>query len=192
MKVNFSHYEYMTQHTGQWSKIIALVNSQDDIGVMLRAHLLLEKSLEAWCICASGNDMFFADFGPDTVLNFAAKNQLAKNFGLSESLRKFISKFNRFRNDRAHRIESMDIQQNEIDSLTSLMRCDYPEDMLSMDVFGLEVAESRKVYFKDNSTSLRDKLIMLFSMLLIRMNKEAKLLALKQGYQQNYYGHDMK
>lgn len=184
MTFNFNHYEFLTQHTGQWEKIIALVNSQDDIGVFLRVHLLIEQAIEAWCICASGNGSFFNGFGENVSMDFAAKAQLAKNFGLSEPVTKFVKKLNRFRNKRSHQIEHPNIEQSEIDSLTSLIRSEYPEELFPIDQFGLEVPGSRVVKFNDSHASLRDKLIMLYSMLAMRMSYEAKSKRQTQNHNQ--------
>ena len=176
MRFNFNHYEFLTQHTGQWEKIIALVNSQDDIGVFLRAHLLIEQSVEAWCICSTGNGAFFKGFGENVNMDFAAKAQLALNFGLSEPVTKFVKKLNRFRNKRSHQINHPNIEQSEIDSLTALIKVDYPKAICPIEKFALEVTGLRTVMFNDPDASLRDKLIMLYSMLALRMSFEAKVI----------------
>jgi len=172
---DFNHYEFLTQHTGQWEKITALVHSQDDIGVFLRVHLLIEQAIEAWCICASKNSSFFDGFGENVNMDFAAKAQLAKNFGLSEPVTKFVKKLNRFRNKRSHQIEHHSIEQSEIDSLTSLIRAEYPDGLFPIDQFALEVVGSRVVQFNDPQATLRDKLIMLYGMLAMRMSYEANI-----------------
>lgn len=176
MRFNFNHYEFLTQHTGQWEKIVALVNSQDDIGVFLRAHLLIEQSVEAWCICSTGNGAFFNGFGENVNMDFAAKAQLARNFGLSEPVTKFVKKINRFRNRRSHQIDHPNIEQSEIDSLTSLIKVDYPAELYPIEKYALEISGLRSVMFNAPEASLRDKLIMLYSMLAMRMSYEAKAI----------------
>lgn len=189
LQFRFNHFEFLTMHIGQWEKIISLVNSNDDIGVFLRVHLLIEKSLEAWCICASENNDFFKGFGENLNMDFSTKSQLCQNFGLSEPLVKFVKKLNRLRNLRAHQIDKFDIIDAEIDSLTSLMSVDYPSDIVQIDNFNLHVFGDRDAAFKSKETSNRDKLIMLFGMLTLRMNREAKICSQSGGYKLSYQGH---
>lgn len=175
---DYPHYRELTQHDRVANKLIALVNSQDDIGTYLRAHLLIEQTLESWIICSSGNRDFFAGFGENINLDFAAKAQLAKNFGMSGALHKFVKKFNNFRNKRSHQIEHSEITSSEIDSLSGLMQQEYPSVLPPVMDFKLGVNEenAREVRFGDQTTSLRDKLIMLYAMFSIRSNHEAEQL----------------
>lgn len=175
---DYSHYSALAQGDGQVDKLMALINSQDDIGIYLRAHLLIEQTLESWIVCASGNKEFFSGFGENINLDFAAKAQLAKNFGMSGELHKFVKKFNTFRNKRSHQIEHSEITSSEIDSLTGLMQLNYPSKLPSIRNFKLGVYEgnTRVVNFSDSTTSLRDKLIMLYAMFSLRANFEAELL----------------
>ncbi|EOU9609876.1 hypothetical protein ACOJD9_003144 [Cronobacter dublinensis] len=189
LQFNFRHFEFLTMHTGQWEKILSLVNSNDDIGVFLRVHLLIEQSLEAWCICASENNNFFNGFGENLNIDFATKAQLSQNFGLSEPVFKFVKRVNRLRNIRAHQIEKFNITDAEIDALTSLMEVDYPSDIVPMEKFSLSVFGDRDVGFKNKETSNRDRLIMLFGMFLIRINGEARVCAQNCGYKLSYQGH---
>jgi hypothetical protein len=173
------HYRLLTQQGGQSEKILALINSQDDIGIYLRSHLLIEQALEAWIICASNNRNFFFGFGENLNLDFAAKAQLAMNFGMSREMVRFVKKFNNFRNKRSHQIENAKITSSEIDSLSGLMLHDYPSALPPIRDFRLAVyqGENREVGFSDSETSLRDKLIMLFAMFSMRSYYEAEQLS---------------
>ncbi|HFK5713298.1 hypothetical protein JW314_11935 [Enterobacter roggenkampii] len=173
---DYSRYYTLTLENGRADKLMALINSQDDIGIYLRAHLLIEQTLESWILCASGNREFFSGFGENINLDFAAKAQLAKNFGMSSELHRFVKKFNHFRNKRSHQIDHSEITSSEIDSLTGLMQQGYPSELPSMRDFRLGVYEGqvRHVCFGDSNTSLRDKLIMLYAMFSMRANFEAE------------------
>lgn len=173
------HYRFLTQQDGQSEKILALINSQDDIGVYLRSHLLIEQILEAWIICASRNRDFFFGFGENLNLDFAAKAQLAMNFGMSREMVKFVKKFNKFRNKRSHQIDNAEIASSEIDSLTGIMLQEYPPALTPIQDFRLAVyqGENRNVRFSDSETSLRDKLIMLYAMFSMRSHCEAEQLS---------------
>ncbi|EHI8888617.1 hypothetical protein J9P32_001462 [Salmonella enterica] len=36
-----------------WERLYSIMQSEDDIGVVLRLHLVTEKIIEAWCCAAS-------------------------------------------------------------------------------------------------------------------------------------------
>ncbi|HHG9511380.1 TPA: hypothetical protein ACPY0D_001871 [Citrobacter amalonaticus] len=173
------HYRMLTTQSGQDEKIVSLINSQDDIGVYLRAHLLIEQTLEAWLICSTNNRDFLAGFGENLSLDFAAKAQLAMNFGMSRELVKFVKKFNNFRNRRSHQIDSSEITISEIDTLVGLMQQNYPSELVPIRDFrlGVYVGEPKVVRFNESETSLRDKLIMLYAMFSMRSHFEAEQLS---------------
>lgn len=173
------HFRELTQANIQADRMIALFQTQDDIGVYLRVHLLVEFSLESWIVCASGNKEFFKGFGENLNMDFAAKAQLAMNFGMSRELNKFVKKLNSFRNKRSHQIDNADITRNEIDSLTGLMENGYPPEVVPMR--GLELRwhgdPPRVARFEDAAASLRDKFIILYAVLILRMDFEAQMIA---------------
>ncbi|MBP2167021.1 hypothetical protein J2125_000213 [Erwinia toletana] len=173
MQVNFSHFEFLTMHTGQYSNFLAACQTEDDIGAVLRLHLLLEKDLEVWCACSSENGKIFAGFGENLSLEFSAKNQLAYNFDLSEDLYKVIKRFNKIRNVRAHQVDNFAITDAEIDSLTSLIGVNYPSNLLAISDFGVQVNGGEHQLFTSKGTPNRLKLIMIYSMLKMRMCDEA-------------------
>jgi len=173
------HYRTLTTQSGQNEKIVSLIKSQDDIGVYLRAHLLIEQTLEAWLICSTNNRNFFSGFGENLSLDFAAKAQLAMNFGMSRELVKFVKKFNNFRNKRSHQIDNSEITISEIDSLVGIMQQNYPSELVPIRDFRLGVydGETRVVRFNESETLLRDKLIMLYAMFSMRSHFEAEQLS---------------
>ncbi len=174
LQFNFNKFEFLTLHLGQSDKFLAACMTEDDIGVVLRLHLLLEKDLEAWCQCATGNEHIFNGFGESLGLDFAAKVQLAHNFGLSADLFKIIKRFNKIRNVRAHQVENFSITDSEVASLSSLMESNYPSNLLPMDKFLAQIKEDPVYSFSDKSTPNRVKFLMLFSMLKMRMCDEAR------------------
>lgn len=176
---DLTYFRELTLESHQAERMLAIIQSQDDIGIYLRTHLLIEQSLEAWIICTSGNRDFFKGFGENINMDFAVKAQLAMNYGLSPELNKFIRKFNSFRNKRSHQINNSDITGSEIDSLTGLMEHGYPDSLVPIRNFKLGVyqAETRIAAFSEPSTRLRDKLIMLFAMFSMRIHYEAECLS---------------
>ncbi len=173
-KFDFGKFEFLTLHTGQSEKFIAACETEDDIGTVLRLHLLLEKDLEAWCACATGNGGIFKGFGESLFLNFAAKNQLAHNLGLSEDLFKIIKRINKVRNDRSHQIDNLEVTDSEIASLKDLVSANYPSNLVPIDQFQAQINQGAIYNFVSKETPNRIKFIMLFSMLKMRMCEEAK------------------
>ncbi|HIC4093196.1 TPA: hypothetical protein ACW4YN_000833, partial [Salmonella enterica] len=56
-----------------WERLSSIMQSEDDIGVVLRLHLVTEKIIEAWCCAASNNVNFFDGFGENLTMSYAAK-----------------------------------------------------------------------------------------------------------------------
>lgn len=93
--------------------IIALINSNDEIGAVLRIHFMLESLIELWCNKITENEDFFG-FKPRP--NFSLKLEIAKKLGLNAEIARFIKTFNTVRNDMAHQKENI-ISTKVIDSL---------------------------------------------------------------------------
>lgn len=93
--------------------IIALINSNDEIGSVLRIHFMLENLIELWCNKITENENFF-DFRPRP--SFSLKLEIAKKLRLNSEMARFIKTFNTVRNDIAHQKESI-ISTKVIDSL---------------------------------------------------------------------------
>ena len=93
--------------------IISLINSNDEIGAVLRIHFMLESLIELWCNKITKNKDFF-DFKPRP--NFSLKLEIAKKLELNAEMARFIKTFNNVRNGMAHKKENI-ISTNVIDSL---------------------------------------------------------------------------
>lgn len=92
---------------------VALMESNDEIGVVLRIHFILESFIELWCNKITKNENFF-DFSPRP--NFSLKLEIAKKLGLNAEVAQFIKTFNSIRNGIAHKKENA-ISKSNIDSL---------------------------------------------------------------------------
>lgn len=109
----------MTRKEAYFSEIfdlnitVALMESNDEIGVVLRIHFMLESFIELWCNKITKNEDFF-DFSPRP--NFSLKLEIAKKLGLDAEVARFVKTFNNIRNGIAHKKENA-ISKNNIDSL---------------------------------------------------------------------------
>jgi len=93
--------------------MVALINSNDEIGAVLRIHFMLESLIELWCNKITKNEDFF-NFKPRP--NFSLKLEIAKKLELNAEIARFIKTFNNIRNGMAHKKENI-ISTNVIDSL---------------------------------------------------------------------------
>ncbi|KGB01238.1 hypothetical protein DR73_518 [Enterobacteriaceae bacterium ATCC 29904] len=78
-----------------WQRLERLVNTEDDIGLVLRAHLITEAMIEAFCCAAVDNQNLFDGFGENLTITYAAKVQLAANLGLNEHSVAELKRLNR-------------------------------------------------------------------------------------------------
>ncbi|WP_308563957.1 hypothetical protein [uncultured Klebsiella sp.] len=173
MEVNLSHFEFFSFHAGIADKFIAACTTEDDIGVVLRIHLLLEKDVEVWCACASKNGKFFDGFNENLTMEFSSKAQLAFNFGLSSDLLKAVKRINRIRNVRAHQIDNFALTDPEIESLIALLRSNYPPRLVPIEDFKIQIDGMEKFGLMSNETPNRLKFIILYAVLKMRMREEA-------------------
>lgn len=158
-----------------WSHLISMLNSEDDIGVVLRAHLLTEKMLEAWCSAASNNIHFFDGFGDSVTMSYAAKLKLASNFGLNDFSYKELKAINKIRNVRSHQIYNAEITDKEIQIMTDLISNGGQKELVNSDSFGMWV-DGKEVFLNNTESTNREKFIAALSGVIIRMSRQAREL----------------
>lgn len=104
------------------NSIITAMNTNDEIGAVLRIHFMLENFIELWCNKISKNEDFF-NFRPRP--SFSLKLEIAKKLGLNAEMARFIKTFNTIRNDMAHQKENFlstdifDSLRHALDSMPS-------------------------------------------------------------------------
>lgn len=154
-----------------WERLTSIMESEDDIGVVLRLHLVTEKIIEAWCCAASNNAHFFDGFGESLTMSYAAKLKLASNFGLNDFSYKELKEINRIRNARSHQIDNSQITVQEIQKLITLISDDGQKELIEDDKFGLLVGEKR-VHLNGEDVSNREKFIGVLAAVIIRITKQ--------------------
>ena len=91
---------------------LIMLNSLDEVSVVLRAHMILEEFLNIWCSRVTGTeDLFFGTFVP-----FKTKLVIARNLGLSPEYEDILDKLNEVRNRYSHK-RKYAIEQSKLDSL---------------------------------------------------------------------------
>ncbi|WP_368893577.1 hypothetical protein [Kluyvera ascorbata] len=155
-----------------WARMNSTLASEDDIGVVLRIHLLTEKMLEAWCCGASNNPSFFDGFGESLSMSYMAKLKLASNFGLSSFSYNELKLINKIRNARSHQIDNAAITDAEINSLMNLIRDGGQSALVSSGDFGIWV-DGRGLSVNDSSLTNREKFIAIFGAICFRISQQA-------------------
>lgn len=100
--------------------MIATSESEDDLGCILRLHLISETYLEAYISSALEHPELFSDTPPDGVslqMNYASKAQLAFKLGLHINAYKALVLINKVRNKAAHRINNELITSDLLNNL---------------------------------------------------------------------------
>ena len=109
------------------SDYIALINSTDTAGIILRTHLILEDFINIWCSKITGTEDLFD--GP--FIAFKAKLNISKNLGLDKQFYDVLDKFNTIRNRYSHRRQYL-LEESSLDSLcTSIDMLPPTEKILS-------------------------------------------------------------
>ena len=105
--------------------IVSSFESEDDIGVVLRIHLITEAFLEAFICAAVGNEKIFDNSKSDAIffkLNYHSKLGLAYKLGLPVPAYKVLEKLNSLRNKLAHRIDEVIISDNVIATMANFTK----------------------------------------------------------------------
>lgn len=155
-----------------WARLLSTMLCEDDIGVVLRVHLLTEKILEAWCCAATNNPNFFEGFGENLTISYAAKLKLAENFGLNEYSYKELKQINKIRNARSHQIDNAEITDMEIQIMISLISDGGQEKLIQNKDFGILV-DDRGIHLHAPENSNREKFIAILAGIIHRITKQA-------------------
>lgn len=95
--------------------IIALINTKDLIGAVLRIHFCLEEFLNIWCDKITICEDFF-NLGRGKYIGFDMKLAISKKLGLPSDLAEVFMLFNRVRNKFAHKTNVV-ITDDELNSI---------------------------------------------------------------------------
>ena len=156
--------------------LISASESSDEIGVVLRMHLVTESFLEAFICSALDNANVFATESDDKVvlkLNYHSKLVLAQKLGLPLPAYKGLEKLNNLRNKLAHRIDHDLVTKPVIDSISSHVRNIITEPNITLEEERAEIynteGESTGIHsLSSNNTPNTIKLMILISSLIRR------------------------
>ena len=151
---------------------LALVNSTDTAGVVLRAHLILEDFLNIWCSKTSGSEDLFK--GP--FIGFRSKLSIAQNLGLDSKFCEVLEKFNKIRNSYSHN-RRYTLEQSRLDALILLIDDLHISDNLlpckdfSIYIGKTDTATGRNIErnYKYEDADLNKKIIIVFMVLVLNL-----------------------
>lgn len=174
---DLKYFQFLTSHQSHWQNIQDALLSEDEIGVVLRAHLIIESDLMVWLACASRNNIFFNSVkGKSLNISFNAKNMLARNFGLSFECYDAIAQLNKIRNSLAHGVALTPLKQSDVDSLHGNLSKNFPKHLTPINEFPVEYMGGNVTY-KDKGLPLTVRLVILTMLLRDRMAYEAYLIS---------------
>jgi len=177
--MNFEIFQTLFGRQSVANALISSSESSDEIGVVLRMHLVTESFLEAFISAAVNNvDMFSAEPTDKVILrlNYQSKLGLALKLGLPLPAYKAMDRLNTMRNKLAHRIDNELIDESVLESLSTHVKSIQCGESHHLSEEGAEFfnsdGSSRSVHkLSDPATPNRIKLMIIISALIRRATK---------------------
>ncbi|EOL8949898.1 hypothetical protein ACM92B_002458 [Cronobacter dublinensis] len=161
------------------SKLIFSIDQNgDELGSVLRVHLLCERLLDAWIAAQlDREDLFENSAGEKIKFNpgFGMKLGLAKKLGMNAGLCSCLHTINKIRNSFAHRYDCEPLLDKDMQKMASILKgIPLPGKVKTLDdvdfkIFDNSGKEITSYYFNDKSTPNRIRLIIIFSNILARV-----------------------
>lgn len=150
------------------NSIIQIFSTTDNIGAVLRSHLICEQLAEAWVCGVCNNEHVFGSEDDRVKVECNAKLKIAKNLGMPISLYNAMKQLNKIRNMFAHTHQS-DIEERSIISIADNVRnmtvdktlCDM--DNPTIHIYNEDTSISKTYTFNDPSTPQNLKLGLLIA-----------------------------
>lgn len=158
--------------------------NEDELGTVLRVHLLSERLLDAWVASTIGNEELFLNAPGDRLKfnpTFSLKLALAKKLGLHDGACTFLSRINKLRNNFAHQYDCGPLSESEVTIMTeAITSMPKNEKLINLNdvnfaIFDDEGVEKAVYAFSSQSTPNRIKLICMFANLFARLTHEASI-----------------
>lgn len=168
--------------------LMQAIRTEDDIGAVLRIHLLSEQLSEAWICAACDAGNFFGEGNYSVRINCSDKFKLARNLGVPDALYSALKMINSIRNNLAHGSGHNLISNESIEKLVNLLKgfqLENPADAWQIDdpllVKSKDGSTITEYTIYDENTPNRLKLFICFAFLMSRLAfyLEIETLALK-------------
>ncbi|AUV26652.1 hypothetical protein HV265_08775 [Citrobacter sp. RHBSTW-00678] len=127
--MNFYVFMNVAQFDVVPDSMIQIMSTTDNIGAVLRSHLICEQLAEAWVCGICNNENVFGTADDRVKIECNAKLKVARNLGLPIPLYNAMKRLNTLRNLFAHTHQA-DISDNVIASITDNIRSMSPDRTL--------------------------------------------------------------
>lgn len=156
--------------------LIAVSETEDNLGSVLRVHLLSEMFLEAFICSSIGNKELFDPKPLDKVrfnLTYSNKLKLAFKLGLPAPVFNSMNTLNELRNGFAHNLGQSEIKDSYLESMVSHINKiegtgDFPLSEQGAQFFNKDGTVRAKYSLESNETPNRVKLLILYAALVRR------------------------
>ncbi|MGE4879076.1 hypothetical protein [Yersinia enterocolitica] len=156
--------------------IIAVSETDDNLGSVLRVHLLSEMFLEAFICSSVGNKELFDPKPLDKVrfnLTYSNKLKLALKLGLPTPIFKAMDTLNDLRNGFAHNLGQSEIKDSYLESMISHINKiegtgDLPLSEQGAQFFNKDGTVRARYFLESDETPNRVKLLILYAALVRR------------------------
>lgn len=152
---------------------LAMLNSLDEVSVVLRAHLVLEEFLNIWCDRVTGaNSLFGKIFVP-----FKIKLAIAQNLGFATEYAKIFDKFNEIRNGYSHKRkyalqqETLNSIKNKVNALSSTPPWRPCEELGIFAEGSDQSGQRQKIQYEWASCDIKKRLLLVFIPLVMKLTQ---------------------
>lgn len=151
--------------------ILKMVNIPDEAACVLKAHLVLEGLVDAYCGSITNTDDLFSG----AFFAFKLKLSVAKNLGLNNEIYVILDKVNDIRNRFSHRkkysLEDSSVEglKNRVNSFLGKTNINNCEDFVMIVGGALPNGERHEIHYKWSGSDNRQKFVLCFSVLMIKL-----------------------
>lgn len=176
-KQNFNMHIFMGIYGTQEfnSASIGVIYSEDDLTCVLKLHLLTERLLEAWICGCTEVDIFSTEHDVRFTPSYSTKLALAARLGFPKPAFEALDKFNKLRNEFAHKLSTNDIEMRYLESMfTHIERMPLGPDMqqikdMKFGTYNSDESIKNEYIYTDKETPPRIKLILIYTSLTQRI-----------------------
>lgn len=157
---------------------LSIDQNEDELGSVLRVHLLCERLLDAWIAAhLDREDLFENSAGEKIKFNpsYGMKLGLAKKLGMNAGLCSCLQTINKIRNSFAHRYDCEPLLDKDMQAMASILKeIPLPGKVKRVDDVDFKIIDScgkeiKSYGFNDEKTPNRIRLSIIFSNILARV-----------------------
>ncbi|HHA1471900.1 TPA: hypothetical protein ACOEAJ_003070 [Enterobacter kobei] len=157
---------------------LSIDQNEDELGSVLRVHLLCERLLDAWIAAHLDRENLFENSAGEKIKfnpSYGMKLGLAKKLGMNAGLCSCLQTINKIRNSFAHRYDCAPLLDKDMHTMASILKeiplpgkvkCVDDVDFKIIDSCGQEI---KSYGFNDEKTPNRIRLTIIFSNILARV-----------------------